>query len=74
MEQLILLPKRLILFIDVGSRHLERHVLIRDLGDIRKEEHSRKTEDEDADSQINPLHTLEGGNVISRFSEEGIRA
>lgn len=49
MEKLPLLPKWLILLIDVGSRHLERHILIRDFGDIRKEENNRKTEDEDAD-------------------------
>lgn len=49
MEQLILFPERLILLIDVGGRHLESHILIRDLGDIRDEKDARETKDEDTD-------------------------
>jgi hypothetical protein len=49
MKQLPLLPKRLLLFINMSRRDLERHILIRDLGDIRDEEYARETEDENAD-------------------------
>lgn len=49
MEQLILLPERLILLIDVSGRHLESHILICDFGDIRDEKDARETEDKDAD-------------------------
>jgi hypothetical protein len=74
MEKLILFPERLILLIDMGRRHLERHILIRHLRNIRKEKDRRKTEDEDSNSEINPLHTLESSNIIRRLSEESIRA
>lgn len=49
MKQLPLLPKRLLLLINMSRRDLERHILIRDLGDIRDEEYARETEDENAD-------------------------
>ena len=58
MKQLILFPKRPILLIDMSLRNLKRHILIRDLGNIRKEENNGKTENKDADSEVHPLYAL----------------
>jgi hypothetical protein len=74
MKQLPLLPEGLVLFINMRRRHLECHILIRHLRDIGKEENTRKTEDEDTDSEVNPLHTLQGSNVIGCLREKRIRA
>lgn len=64
MKQLPLFPKRLILLIDMRLRNLERHILIRDLGDIRDEKYAREAEDEDPDGQVDPLHALQGRDVV----------
>jgi hypothetical protein len=74
MEQLVLFPKGLVLLIDMRLRNLECHVFIGDLWDIRKEEHNSKAEDEDANSEVNPLHALQRCYIIRRLGEEGIRA
>lgn len=74
MEQLILFPKWLILLIDMRLRNLERHILICDLGDIRKEENNRKTKDKDPNGEVNPLHALQGRYIILGLGEESIRA
>jgi hypothetical protein len=74
MEQLILFPKRLILFIDMRLRNLKRHILICDLGNIRKEENNRKTKDKDSNGEVNPLHALQGRYIIRGLGEESIRA
>lgn len=58
MEQLILLPERLVLLVHMCLRYLEGHIFISDLGDFRDEEHGSENEDEDADGEIHPLDTL----------------
>jgi hypothetical protein len=58
----------------MSSRHLERHILICDLGDIRDEEDASEAEDENTNSQVHPLHALQCLNVIIRRGEECIRA
>lgn len=72
MEQLPLLPERLILLVYVRSRHLERHVLVRDLWDIREEEHGGETEDEDADGEVDPLHALQCSDIVGGLGEEDV--
>ncbi len=74
MKQLPLFPKRLILLIDMRLRNLERHILIRDLGDIRDEKYARETEDEDPDGQVDPLHALQGLDVVVCRCEEDVGA
>jgi hypothetical protein len=74
MEQLIMLPERLILLIDMSLRNLESHILIGDFRNIRNEKHSRKAEYKDSNGQIDPLHALQSGDIIRSFSEESIRA
>lgn len=74
MKQLPLFPKWLILLIDMRLGNLERHILIRDLGDIRDEEYPRETEDEDPDRQVDPLHALQGGDAVVCRGEEGVGA
>ena len=58
MEQLVLFPERLILFIDVCLRDLEGHILVCDFGDIGEEEDAREQEDKYADGEVDPLHAL----------------
>lgn len=72
MEETVLLPERLVVRIGVGLGGLERHVGIRDLGDLGEEECEREEEDEDADGHVHPLHVLEGHLVIE--VEEHVRA
>lgn len=74
MEQLPLLPERFLLFADVGSSHLEGHILICDFGDVRNKEDTRKTENEDTDGQVHPLDTQQGGHCITCPCEENVRA
>jgi hypothetical protein len=49
MKKLILFPERFILLIDMRSRNLERHILIRDFGNIRNKEYECEAEDEYSD-------------------------
>lgn len=74
MKQLPLFPKRLILLIDMRLGNLERHILIRDLGDIRDEEYARETENEDPDGQVDPLHALQSRDAVVCRCEEGVGA
>lgn len=74
MEQLPLLPERLVLLANVGCRHLEGHILIRDFGNTRDEENARETEDKATDGEVDPLHALQGSHGIVRPGEEDIRA
>lgn len=74
MEQLVLLPERLFLLIDVGLSDLEGHVLVGDFGDIGYEKDPSKKEDEDADSEIDPLHALQCRYIVlGDISEENVR-
>lgn len=74
MEQLVLFPEGLILFVDVGLCYLERHVLVGNFGDIGDEEHSRETKDEDPNGQVYPLYALQGSYIILCACEEDIGA
>lgn len=74
MEQGIMLPERLVLFIDVRLGDLVGHIAVRDFRDIGQEEHPREREDEYADGQIHPLHALQRLNVVRGLREEGVRA
>lgn len=74
MEQFPLFPERFILLINMGSSNLERHILIRNFGNIGDEEDGRQTENKDPNGQVHPLHTLQGSYGVGGVGEEGIRA
>lgn len=74
MEESILFPERGVLFIDVGLGDLEGHVFISDFRDVGDEEDAGEDEDEDSDGEVDPLHALEGRDVVGGGGEEGVRA
>ena len=72
MEELILLPEWLLLFVRVCLGNLKGHVLIGHFGNRRDEENARKDEDKDANGEIDPLNALEGIDIVTHGGEEDI--
>ena len=74
MEEFVLFPEWLFLFIDMGLSDLECHVFICDFRDVGEEKYSGEDEDKNPNREINPLHTLESIHVIGGGCKECIRA
>lgn len=47
-----------------GLLCLEGHICVRDLGNVGDEENKSEDEDEDGDSEVDPLHVLQGLCVV----------
>lgn len=73
MEELVLLPERLLLLVNMRLGNLVRHVLVCDLGDSGEEEDKGETEDKNANGEVDPLHALEGVHVVLGCGEEDVR-
>lgn len=65
MKKTVLLDERFLAVIrSAGFLCLEGHVCVRDLGDVGDEENKGEDEDEDGDSEVDPLHVLQGLCVV----------
>ena len=70
-KQLIPLPEWAVIT-QIRLELLRLHICVRDLRDVREEEHAREAEDENCDREIHPLHVLQGLDVVACVFEEGV--